>query len=690
MSSALVPEVLSTEQLSALVSHLPQGVRALSIAGEGAVFWTQLERPSDVFYDLQSHPLWQEAGLTPGMRIEAEAHVRREKELTQGSDEVTLTEIYRHLLLRMALEREGVDAATADQEASDDAEGAPSAEGAEPAAMNGEGAESVEDIEPDPKPWVAAELDAMSRQSFAFRPMVELMRAARHHGLRVLLIIDTCLTREQMRSHLKHVLGEMDAALIHEVYTSADMGKRKAGGLWYSVLAREGLAPNHVLHIGPDAAGDARSAREAGIVACHFKALPERMEHQLAQRARAAELLMPEVRRTRGLPSGSKALLAGKPEAFFAAAPDRLGYATLGPIFHGFSVFIEQQMEAMRAILPASDRLKLAFIKPEAQLAAMAYAEWTGAEAPLPMLDVSPFTATAASLRTRDDIVNLLASRLTDRNHAAVLAQCLIHEEDAMQLMSAANAATRPSVALSQLLLKNGRVHEILEAAVGLRERFYAHWRRVTGLRPGDTLVVVEMGARGSLHPQLRRMVSEELGVTLHGVSLVNGRILPGRRDSVSMVGPDWADQRLVDTITATIGPFEAMCSAGGLNVVDYTEAGEPQGHPAETPMALPEITDRIRRACIDYVQDMRDTPAKCAPRQDIRDQAMQVVAELGRLTYLPSQEELACFPAFDPEGRNVRNSLGVLAQLERDLLVRQLEWQAYDEAAGARGMLRM
>jgi hypothetical protein len=118
--------------------------------------------------------------------------------------------------------------------------------------------------------------------------------------------------------------------------------------------------------------------------------------------------------------------------------------------------------------------------------------------------------------------------------------------------------------------------------------------------------------------------------------------------DRRGLVGSDWADERLIVTLTSYIGTFEMLCTKAQASVIDYTEDGEPVLGAVGTKGQQSEVVQQMQAACVQFVADAVALPARCQPRLTAQELGRQVVADLGRLLYLPERDEIACLTGFE------------------------------------------
>lgn len=588
---------ITAPDIGAFLDGLPNGIKTLSLDCFDTIVWRRVALPTDVFFHLQQGERWRVAGVTASLRAKAEQDARRLAQLTHGRNEVSIEAIYQQLL--------------------------PQADSVEIAA------------------WVNDELIAEAMHGFVFEPVRQLIRQAHARKLRVIVVSDTYLGRLQLRGLLQTLLGD-DARLIAQVYCSSEHGVSKAGGLFRPVLQLEKIQPRQLAHLGDNPGADLHAPLRLGIHARHLCHHTPAVEAQLEQRVSAALQLMPELRHRQGVPSLSHGVLAAHPAHDSVA--QRIGYTALGPVFTAFSAFLAQSLQTLRA---QGRTVRVAFLLRDGHLPALAYETWTG-DAGAARLQISRFTANAASLRSQEDVMRLLAASLSEKSMDALARQLLLPPEMAQRVLSRARANDRPIEAFTRQVLQADCLRTILEQSAAFRQRLLAHVRERTGLQRGETLVLVDLGYSGTVQTRLTDLFREEMDVTLHGLYLIAARAKPGQTDRQGLIGPHWADERLVHALTAYIGLFEMMCTKAEPSTVDYTEAGDPVFGKAGTKGQQNELAGHIQSACLRYIADWRDTPTGGLPPAGLQEQAWQAAAELARLIYFPAADEIDCLSAFE------------------------------------------
>lgn len=591
---------VTAAQLSTLLDRIPKGVRVLSLDCFDTIVWRKVARPTDVFFALQETPQWQAHGITAALRAKAEDAARRRKRLLAHSSEVTIDEIYRELL--------------------------PSLEGSARAA------------------WCALELEAEKQHGFIFEPTLALIRAAHARGMRVIVVSDTYYSHSQLRELLSSLMGE-DHRLIAQVHCSCEARASKVNGMFRVVLEREKLKPHQVWHLGDNQHADAEAPRRLGMVGVHLKHHSDVVKDLLDQREAAALQLMPEIHGRCGMPSSFHAQLAARHEFLAADVRDRIGYATLGPVMYAFARYVQDRLQSLAT--ERSAPVRAAFLLRDGHLPARAMQVLTGGD-PWPQLRLSRFTANAACLCSREDVAQLLSASLTDKSMPALLRQMLFPADEAQAILDECRRQARPVDAFSRHVLREATIARIVERSAAFRQRLFAHVQQATGVQRGETLVLIDLGYSGTVQTRLRQVFRDELGVTLHGLYLIASRALPEQTDREGLVGPDWADERLVMALTAYIGLFEMMCTMAEPSTVDYTDGGDPVFGSAGAKAQQSAVVERLQAACLCFVREHAALPERCRPETSRLALGQQVVAELGRLIYLPDAQEIACLSTFE------------------------------------------
>lgn len=328
--------------LARLLSDVPDTVRYLSLDCFDTLLWRNVPTPTDVFADL---PL---PGATEA-RILAEQAARRRAGMLHDRHDVTLDEIHAALLPKT---REQDRAALLD-----------------------------------------AELEAEARHCYVFAPTRDLIVDAKRRGLQVIIVSDTYLSEARLRTLIERAGGQDLLSMIDHVFCSCEYGMGKAGGLFRPVVEALGCAPSAILHVGDNPVADQKAPAALGLNTVHLVQFDEIAEQTLRQEAWAAALLDPTNRSEAALIQTHRAQVAlrQKDEPHFV-----LGHDVLGPILHGFSVWLRDEMDALDRT--TGKAVKLLFLLRDGHMPARAFsALFPDLRDRVIPVEISRFTSTAAS-----------------------------------------------------------------------------------------------------------------------------------------------------------------------------------------------------------------------------------------------------------------------------------------------------
>lgn len=591
---------LCAQDLDGLLDQLPAHTQVLSLDCFDTLLWRKVVHPTDVFFSLQNSALFQAHGLTAGMRANSEGAARKKRKLLADTYEVSLSDIYREMM---------------------------------PQADESLIAQAV-----------AAEVDCEIAHGFIYEPVARLIQRARARGLRVIVVSDTYLSSTQLRHMLSELMGE-GFQNIHHVYCSSDVGKAKTTGIWPEILRREKRQPKQLFHLGDNLQADHEAPARLGIGSAWLLNHPSELSTSLAGRASAALQIMPELRHTHALPNHFHAQLAAHHgEATGTAA--QIGYQSLGPVLYNFAHFITQELQALQA---GGARVKVAFLLRDGYMPARACEPFLGEN--LSQVNVSRFTSIAASLRCKDDVVQLLAGTLSKKSMPALLRQLLLPAQKSKQILEKAHQAPNVELEFARLVLRDDTLKLVFAQSRAFRERLFTHVKQRTGVVAGDTLVLVDLGYSGTVQNRLRRVFRDELGVELFGLYLISKHTTTGASDRKGLIDEREVDGRLINALTAYIGLFEMMCSMDQPSTEDYTATGDPVHAASAPPCPQAAVVQDIQEAGLRFVKDALATPERHRPRiSDARELAQQTAADIARLVYFPSAAEIECLAAFEFE----------------------------------------
>ena len=425
------------------------------------------------------------------------------------------------------------------------------------------------------------------------------------------------------------------------MYCSNVFQLSKAAGIWRTLLPRLGVKPEQVLHLGDNIEADFHSPQRFGMRAVHFIQQHEEAGKILAARAQVAPQVLPELGYRLPMPNYHHAQIARCPPG------DRLatfGYVCMGPIMYSFADFVLREAAALRA---QGASLKVAFLLRDGFLPSRACRELAGASVGSE-LNISRFTALAATLDSRERIVSLLTTVLSREALEPLTKQLLLPADVAARILKAADASPAREAEFARLVLQPATVKLILAASRAFRARLVSHVRKTTGVQSGDTLMLVDLGYSGTAQTLLADVFQQDLGVELIGRYLMIDQVAPHQDERKGLIDATVMDGRIVTMLTGDyIAGFEMLCTQPAPSTVGYTEEGDPVLSGTAVGAAQDAVVAAIQAACLRFIADTRDTPACFRPKPVASEVAQSVAIDLARQLYFPTPLELECMDSF-------------------------------------------
>lgn len=566
----------------------------LSLDCFDTLVWRTGHQPVDVF-----------AALGPNARIharvKAESDTRKAQRLRNRSNEVSLREIYARLL--------------------DD----PGDEARERA--------------------VQAELAAEAAHCFGFAPAIELIRNARARGMRVIVVSDTYLGSDELRTLIAGAAGADVASMIERVFCSNEHGVSKADGLFRFVLDALGVPPGSLLHLGDNPAADLQAPRRLGIRAVHIEQFPTELGHQLRQEAALASVIDPGLRTRKPFLQVHRAPLATAWQRADTPA-HRIGLGTLGPILYGFAHWIASEVESLQR---QGKKIVPLFLLRDAHLPHLVFERVAPhLTASTRRVEISRFTAFAASMRTTDDVIDYCAGVIDSGRFEAIAAQLLFSRSESEALARRARACADPAEAFGTEITRAKNLKLIAERSSAFAQRMYRYLREHAGVREGDTLMLVDLGYAGTVQDRIAPVLRTELGVDVVGRYLLLRDVASGETQKSGFIGPDHYDARSLDALASHVAILEQLCTSEQASAVGFDDAGNVLRKSADLKARQSEVRTLAQRACLDYCEAFLSAYPVPPVSLDVDALRQGACAALTRLLFLPSSDELGAFDEFE------------------------------------------
>lgn len=587
------------EELLALLDSYLSKIKVLSLDCFDTLIWRKSATPIDVFFDMQQRPAFKSLGFTARLRSQAEVSAREAMFLNNGMTEVKLKDIY--LACYPTLTQEQIIGLENDE--------------------------------------LAAERNAC----YAFPPVLELIRKAHSHGLKVVLVSDTYLDQKQLRHLLENTLPKDVLPMISDIFCSSEAGQAKSSGLFNQVLAKLNTSPSTILHIGDHSQADYLSPLNAGLHAAHLIHHDKHIAALLRMQALAAGFIDPTIRYSRPLSSAFRGMLAAsqlaenKPET-------TIGYSSVGQIIYAFSRFICDEVELLER---EGKRPKVLFLLRDAYLPSLVCEAIKGKSIGH-SVNISRFAAVAAAFRTKQDVDRYLSANILSFRFHDICKQLLIPDAMTLQILQLIVKAHNPATEFIKQIQKPETLEAIFKSSAAYRERLIRYLQKEVGLEKGDTLVFVDLGYTGSAQLKLEPIFKEEMDINIVGRYLISLRIPNWESSRRGLFDPSSYDDRILYMMVAYIALLEQICTSNGKSVIDYDEQGNPIFSDTSVNQAQIARAKTIQDECIRFAKAAEkffSASQTSLSSTVLRDTAM---AELSRLLFLPSKSELEYMKAFE------------------------------------------
>ncbi|GAB2798403.1 hypothetical protein GCM10027040_26350 [Halomonas shantousis] len=548
------------------------------------LFWRFLSKPTDIFFYIKN-----EHNISAQDRIIAEQKARRKKNITTGTTEVNLKEIYEE-------------------------------------ALPGISEDIITELE-------KSEINAEVQFGFIFQEALELLKIAKKKGWKTAIVSDTYFSSFQLATILNSTESNT-TDYIDAIYCSSEYGASKTTGLWSHVLKIEKLTPNNILHIGDNKHADYISPAKKGINAWHFEQSIASVQNINRMRANPANILFSEIGKTEGVLSPFHAWMSSN-VPIIHKREERIAYSFLGPVTFSFASFIVEELR------PKKNK-KVAFLMRDAHLISEAVRVMSPEDTShYSNLRISRYTSLASSFVDKESIKQYLVRFLRNDNLEEVLNQLLLSKEKTRKILKNIKQTAFPSNALAKFVLSNKTSKEIIGNSLNFRTRLYKHILKETGIKPGDTLFLVDLGYEGTTQNFLSKIMERELEIKVKGLYFLVSKTPNWHEDRKGLIDPEKLDSSAISTLTRHIAAFEILNSSNDSTVIDYSESGDPiyGKKPSLEPASLKSIKE-LQNTTIKFVKSYQLQYGEKINKSNL-PMWKSAAIDLARYIFFPTQEEV-------------------------------------------------
>ena len=563
-----------------------RGIKILSLDCFDTLLWRDVHASYDIF-DLLGD-------VTPLQRRRADQAARKERKLTHGaSNEVTLREIYAKLFPTL-------DAAARE-------------------------------------PYVAREIEAETRHCYAFAPTVALMREAKRRGMRIIIVSDSYLERDQLGTLIRTAAGDDVADMIDDIYCSCEHRSSKSEKLFETVLKRTATRPDRILHVGDNKHADAIAGARHGLQTLHLDQFAEATVQRLRQERTAGALV---------IDGGAtfqphRATLALAEPALTDPAM-AMGFAAVGPIMTDFARWIEAEATALDAT--SAGKVHLLFLMRDGHLPREVFAALNPA-VETHAIEISRFAANSASLTDAASIRAFVLEEIGVGAGINFLRQLHITGDEAHELL---DSLPEDDVrALAEALQADAWVERIAARSRDYADRLGGYVRATVNPAPGDTLLLIDIGYKGTVQGKITAQLADTFGVRVAGRYLLLLEEEISGLDKRGMLDLRGYDAATLETLMSAFIVLEQFCTLPQGSVLDYREDGRTIRSATQMKRHQNAVRVAIQAGCIAFA---RADATAVIRRTPLAQEAAHrgAVSALARLLYLPLPQEIAVMSQFE------------------------------------------
>ncbi|MBJ6122130.1 HAD family hydrolase [Sphingomonas mollis] len=580
-----MPQTIQPHRLAqALDGH--RGIKMLSLDCFDTLLWRDVHASHDIFELLD--------GVTPRQRRWADQAARKDRKLAYGaSNEVTLREIYAKLLPNL-------DAAAREA-------------------------------------YVEREIAAEARHCYAFAPTVELMREAKRRGLPVIIVSDSYLERDQLEGLIRAAAGDEVADMIDTIFCSCEYRSSKSERLFDTVLKHTAMRPDGILHIGDNKHADAISGMRHGLQALHLVQFADATVQRLRQERTAGALMMgggTAFQPHRATLSLNEGAITGPAEA--------MGFAAVGPIMTNFAHWIAA--EAAELNQAHGGKVHLMFLMRDGYLPQEVFA------AIHPTIDthaieISRFAATSASLTDAAAIRKFIIEEIGHGAGIDFLRQLHVVGDEAHELLD--GLPEDDPHALADALQTDEWVEKISARGEAYADRLADYIRVKIDPARGDTLMLVDVGYKGTVQGKIAAQIADTFGVKVAGRYLLLLEDEISGLDKRGMLALRNHDVATLETLMSAFIVLEQFCTLPQGSVVDYREGGQTVRAAVQIRREQNSIREAVQAGCLSFARtDGTAMIRRTAVSPDAAHRG--AVSALARLLYLPLADEIKVMTRFE------------------------------------------
>jgi FMN phosphatase YigB (HAD superfamily) len=622
------PTSLDITGITALLDQHAGQMRVLSLDCFDTLLWRSVSEPVEVFKDLQNQPLFIAHGICSESRRMAERRARQMRAGLYGEHEVTIEEVYEHLL---------PDAST----------------------------ELVEQ-------FVRAEIETEKKYLFAYLPMFDLLGKAKKMGMKTVLVSDMYIHDHQLKELVESCAKKAGLPVhIDHYFTSADHRTTKGLDLFHVVAKQLGEPQQAFFHIGDNPHADLDGARRAGVMGYHFDRFTPQLEDCMRKNATIQRLLSND--------HGESLPMASNWHATWSCLPrtnnttEMVGWYYLGPVMVQYLQWLMSEVLELKA---QGQSPRIVFMMRDGYLPFKSYQSMKAQglvpfDAPVHAMDVSRFATLALNFNDAQAIQTYLISHKEKMYRAEMIRQLMgDHDIDPVKVRINTDDKLPWSQFLQEVLLPEN-LQCILEASRKNRANFIKYVRKHIRPKVGETLVLADLGYSGTIQDQIKGILAEYFDLRVEGRYLILRETSSAQTSKKGLIDYRSMNRNSLSLLLSQIQTLEQLTVNDNGSLVRYGDAGHPVYE--ESPLSDQQrlIKQHVQTATDDFVKTQSRRIFEFIKKNPFS--FIEAAALIGRFTLQPTSSELELYQHFSHDINNGTKRLRWISNpaISRQLLIR-------------------
>ena len=375
-----------------------------------------------------------------------------------------------------------------------------------------------------------------------------------------------------------------------------------------------------------------------GIPCAHLLQFDDQAQIRLRLEGAASAMIDSRVRVSAPAYQPHRALVSLRPDG---DDTHLLGHDVLGPILTGYARWLADQAAAIAA--RDGKPAHLLFLLRDGHLpGAVHRALFPAADAAA--VEISRFTATAASFTDRDAVRAWLSAQLDTSRTDVVLRQMLYSPDEAKKI--APRQAT-PDRAFLAALSTDAVCDRVIARSRRFADRLIAHLRNA-GVKPGDSVILADLGYNGSVQNQLAPMLAARMNLNVAGRYLLLREKTPTSLDKAGYFDARHYDHQILNALCDSMAVIEQLCTVDQGSVVDYKPDGRPIRAPRDGSKGQIAGRNAVQAGCVAYADTLANWAGPVAASDTSEAQRVAAAASLARLLFFPTPAEVAALSRFE------------------------------------------